>query len=155
MTSQTDLGLVAQDEGAWRRPWAFTRNLLGYRESGIFIALLVIFVALLIISPTFGSRYNLTVVTLQMATIAIMATGQTLVIISGAFDVSQAAVTGFSAMVTGLLAVNAGLNPFLALGIGLGTACPDRCSGWVVARSAPSRPLSRSCFWWWLSCRCF
>jgi ribose transport system permease protein len=135
VTIQPDLGVVAQDKGARRWPWALIRNLLGYRESGIFIALLVIFVALLIISPTFGSRYNLYVVTLQMATIAIMATGQTLVIIAGAFDVSQAAVTGFSAMVTGLLAVNAGLNPFLALGLGLGTgALCGAINGILAAR---------------------
>jgi ribose transport system permease protein len=97
--------------------------------------LTVIFVALLFISPIFGSPYNLTIVTEQMATIAIMATGQTLVIISGAFDVSQAAVTGLTAMVTTLMAVNVGLNPFLAIGIGLGTgALAGAVNGILAAR---------------------
>lgn len=132
---QIDLEPVARNEGAGRRLIASARNILGYRESGIFIALTVIFVALLFISPIFGSPYNLTIVTEQMATIAIMATGQTLVIISGAFDVSQAAVTGLTAMVTTLMAVNVGLNPFLAIGVGLGTgALAGAVNGILAAR---------------------
>jgi ribose transport system permease protein len=132
---QTDQVPVAGDESTGRRLWATARSVFGYRESGIFIALTVIFVALLFISPIFGSPYNLTIVTEQMATIAIMATGQTLVIISGAFDVSQAAITGLTAMVTTLMAVNAGLNPFLAIGVGLGTgAVAGAVNGILAAR---------------------
>jgi ribose transport system permease protein len=135
MTSQTDLMPVAQDEGTGRRLWALTREVFGYRESGILIALVVIFVVMLIISPSFRSPFNLTVVTEQMATIAIMATGQTLVIISGAFDVSQAAVTALSAMVTGLMWALVGLNPIFAIGIGLGTgALAGAINGILAAR---------------------
>jgi ribose transport system permease protein len=118
-----------------------TRDVFGYRESGILIALVVIFAVMLIISPSFRSPFNLTVVTEQMATIAIMATGQTLVIISGAFDVSQAAVTALSAMVTGLMCANAGLNPIFAIIIGLGTGSLAGAINGVLAARFKLHPI--------------
>ena len=98
-----------------RRVTAF----MGLRESGIFIALILIFSIMCLLSPQFRSGFNLTVLTEQMASIAIMATGQTLVIISGAFDISQAAVAGLAAMVSGLVWMDLGLNPILALLAGI------------------------------------
>ncbi len=97
------------------------RALFGYRETGIVIALIVLFVYLCFASESFRSPFNLTVVAEQMAAIGIMACGQTLVIIAAAFDVSQVAVTGLSAMVIGIMWGHAGLNPILAIMIGLAT----------------------------------
>ena len=93
MTRQTELPPVDDEvQIEPHRRFALVREVLNYRESGIFIALVVIFTVMCIISPSFRTKFNLTVVTEQMATVAIMATGQTLVIISAAFDVSQAAM---------------------------------------------------------------
>jgi ribose transport system permease protein len=95
------------------------RQLLGLRESGIFIALVLIFSITALISPEFRTGFNLTILAEQTATIAIMGTGQTLVIISGAFDISQAAVAGLAAMVSALIWQDLGLNPILALLAGI------------------------------------
>lgn len=95
------------------------RQLLGLRESGIFIALVLIFSITALISPQFRTGFNLTILAEQTATIAIMGTGQTLVIISGAFDISQAAVAGLAAMVSALIWQDLGLNPILALLAGI------------------------------------
>jgi ribose transport system permease protein len=95
------------------------RQLLGLRESGIFIALVLIFSITALVSPQFRTGFNLTILAEQTATIAIMGTGQTLVIISGAFDISQAAVAGLAAMVSALIWQDLGLNPILALLAGI------------------------------------
>ncbi len=142
MTRQTELPPIEDElEPAPSGPWAAAREILNYRESGIFIALVVILTVMCIISPNFRTRFNLTVVTEQMATVAIMATGQTLVIISAAFDVSQAAICGLAAMTTGLLWAKGGLNPILAIVIGLATGATAGLLNGVLAARFKLHPI--------------
>jgi len=123
----------------WVRVWV--RGLFSYRETGIVIALVVLFVYLCFASESFRSQFNLTVVAEQMAAIGIMATGQTLVIIAGAFDVSQAAVTGLSAMVIGIMWGHAGLNPILAIMIGLATGALAGAVNGILASRFKLHPI--------------
>jgi ribose transport system permease protein len=144
MTIKSDVVPVGQEQKAigqeqkettasWLRVRA--RELFNYRETGIVIALVILFVYMCFASESFRSPFNLTVVAEQMTAIAIMATGQTLVIISSAFDVSQAAVTGLSAMVIGIMWGHAGLNPILAIMIGLAIgALAGAVNGILAAR---------------------
>lgn len=138
---KTDLRPMEQEEeGSRRHILAIGRDVFNYREAGIFIALVLLFVVMCVISPTFRSPFNLTVVSEQMATIAIMATGQTLVIIAGAFDVSQAAMTALSAMVTGLVWAH-GLNPIFAILIGLGTGSLAGAINGILAARFKLHPI--------------
>jgi len=109
--------------------------LAGYRESGVFLSFVVIFGVMMIVSPTFRQPYNLTIILEQMSTVAVMAMGQTLVIISGAFDLSQGPVAGLVAMVTGLAWSSAGMPAPLAIVCGLcvGIAC-GTANGILAAR---------------------
>ncbi len=142
MTRQTELPPVDDEvQIEPHRRFALVREVLNYRESGIFIALVVIFTVMCIISPSFRTKFNLTVVTEQMATVAIMATGQTLVIISAAFDVSQAAICGLAAMTTGLLWAKGGLNPILAIVIGLATGATAGVLNGVLAARFKLHPI--------------
>src|SRR5215475_5310807 len=99
--------------------------LVSYRESGVVLSFVLIFGVMVIVSPTFRQPYNLTIILEQMSTVAVMAMGQTLVIISGAFDLSQGPVAGLVAMVTGLAWSSWGMPAPLAIVCGLltGVAC--------------------------------
>ncbi|HEY2598935.1 MAG TPA: ABC transporter permease [Candidatus Dormibacteraeota bacterium] len=111
------------------------RSVLSYRESGVLVALVAITGAMFVISPTFRDPYNLTIILIQMSVIAIMAMGQTLVIISGAFDLSQGPVSGLVAMVTGMMWSIFGADPAVAItaGIATGAAC-GLANGVLAAR---------------------
>lgn len=111
------------------------RRLLGMRESGIFIALVVFFTIMVFISPAFRTEYNLIAILKQISVTTIVACGQTLVIISGAFDLSQGAVAGLAAMIAALSVKGLGLPPFMGIIIGLmvGLAC-GLVNGVLMAR---------------------
>ena len=55
------------------------RELLSYRESGVFLALVIFFVVMYTVSPIFRSPFNLTTILRQISVTSIMAMGQTLV----------------------------------------------------------------------------
>ncbi|MCL4488851.1 MAG: ABC transporter permease [Chloroflexi bacterium] len=101
------------------------KRALAFRESGVLIALLFFFTAMWVVSPTFRTPFNLTTILKQISVTAIMAMGQTLVVIAGAFDLSQAPVAGLAAMSSALAWKNFGLDPALAICVGLavGTLC--------------------------------
>lgn len=101
------------------------RNAFGFRESGILLALIVLVVALSLISPTFRNPLNLMTILKQISVTAIVAMGQTLVIIAGYFDLSQGSVAGLAAIASGIAAARLGWPPVLCIifGILLGAVC--------------------------------
>ena len=128
------------DRGA-RGPKAVALTLLGYRSSGIFIALVILVATLCVISPSFRDPFNLTILTKQMAVVTIMATGQTLVIISGAFDLSQSAVCGLAAIVSGTLWAHAGLHPIIAIVLALATGTAAGITNGILAARFKLHPI--------------
>jgi len=116
-------------------------DLLAHRESGILIAFVLVFTVMSIISPSFRTPFNLTVLAKQMAVVTIMANGQTLVIISGAFDLSQSAVAGLTAMVAGVLWFNAGLDPVLAMILALLTGAAAGATNGILAARFKLHPI--------------
>lgn len=104
------------------------RGLASKRESGVALALIVFAALMFMGSPAFRTEYNATIILKQMTVVAILAMGQTLVMIVGAFDLSQAAICAFSAMTTALLWQDFGLDPTVAViggllvGLGWGIA---------------------------------
>jgi len=95
------------------------------REFGVFLALVTFFTVMYAISPVFRKPYNLMIILRQISVTGIVAMGQTLVVISGAFDLSQAPVAALSAMTTALAWNRLGWSPIPAmlLGLCIATAC--------------------------------
>lgn len=94
-------------------------------QNGALAALLLLGVVMALLSPVFLSTQNLLNVGVQAAVVAILAFGQTFVIISGGIDLSVGSVAALTAIVTGYAAGTYGLTPLLAiaLGIAAGLAC--------------------------------
>jgi ribose transport system permease protein len=88
-------------------------------ESGVFLAMSVFFIVMVIISPAFRTPYNITVILKQIAVASILGMGQTLVIISGAFDLSQGSIAGLGSMIAAIAWQRWGFDPIMAIGLGL------------------------------------
>ena len=107
-------------------------SLLG--QNGAFVALLVLGAVMALLSPVFLSTQNLLNIGVQAAVVAILAFGQTFVIVSAGIDLSVGSVAALSSIVTAYMATTSGVNPFLAilLGVVTGVAC-GFVSGILVA----------------------
>lgn len=88
--------------------------------------LILLFIVLSLTSPNFASRLNMKQIAVQAAVVAILACGQTAVIISGNIDLSVGAVMAFSGVVAGLamgehhMGIFAGVLISCATGLGIG-----------------------------------
>ncbi|MEU6242438.1 ABC transporter permease [Streptomyces sp. NPDC047024] len=96
--------------------------------------LLLVGVVLSIASPVFLTSTNLLNVGLATSVVALLAIGQTYVIILAEIDLSVGAVLGFSSVVTALALRDHGLLPALAAGIGVGAAA-GLVNGLLVTRT--------------------
>lgn len=92
-------------------------------QTSTVIALIIMVVILTIFTSRFLTGKNLITVLLQSSINSLLALGMTFIILTGNIDLSVGAVVAFSAAIPGYLMVNMGLNPVLAivLGLGLGT----------------------------------
>ncbi|BCP53988.1 ribose ABC transporter permease [Kaistia sp. 32K] len=80
----------------------------------------VLVVALLsFASPYFLTSDNLLTILVQTAVVAILAGGQTFVILTGQIDLATASVTALAGAVVGMLMVSTGLDPYLAIGLAI------------------------------------
>lgn len=122
-----------------RAPW--TQWLTRFRETGVFLAFALLFGSMMAFSSTFRQIFNLVIVLKQMSTIAIMACGQTLVMISGAFDLSQGPIAGLVAMVTALLWSSFAVPPVLALVLGFVTGALCGLTNGVLAAKLKLHPI--------------
>ncbi|MGH3380436.1 MAG: ABC transporter permease [Actinoallomurus sp.] len=84
--------------------------------------LLLVGIILTIASPVFLTSTNLLNVGLATSVAALLAVGQTYVIILAEIDLSVGAALGFSAVVTALILRSDGLLPALAAGVAVGVA---------------------------------
>ncbi|MCL4137165.1 UNVERIFIED_CONTAM: hypothetical protein GTU68_018169 [Idotea baltica] len=90
-------------------------------------------VLLSLISPYFLTSDNITNITRQTAFVALLAIGQTFVILTGGIDLSVAAIAALSACVSTVL-MTMGIDLVIAISIGLivGLAC-GAFNGWLIA----------------------
>lgn len=95
------------------------QGLLG--QNGALIALVLLGAVMAVLSPVFLTPQNLLNVGVQAAVVAILAFGQTFVIVSAGIDLSVGSVAALAGIVTGYTASTAGLNPILAILLGLAT----------------------------------
>lgn len=112
---------VGPRAGLWPR---LLRLLVDVPEAGIFVAVLVLFVALTAAAPNFVSLNNLLSVAQQIAFLGIVATGETFLLIAGELDLSVGSAYGFLGVVLAWLMVrqNVGLVPAIALTMVAGLA---------------------------------
>ncbi len=96
------------------------KTLLRTREAGVFLALVLLVIIMGFLSPYFLLSENIFNVLRSMATIAIMAIGMTMVIVTGGIDLSVGSVLAASAMLTARLIFYTELNPWLAVVVGIG-----------------------------------
>lgn len=95
------------------------------RELSILAALLALVAGTTIINPRFLSEQGLKDIFLNASILALLAVGQTLVVITRNIDLSVGSVVGLVAFVVGKFVTGAdhGLLPALAVGIAIGALC--------------------------------
>ena len=87
--------------------------------AGVLVALVVIFVVSAVISPYFLGAYNLSVLARNLAFVGLVTIAQSSLMILGELDLSLGTIGGLCGIVSGLLMVNLGLNPYLAMFLAL------------------------------------
>ena len=93
----------------------FQRILFGRRESGLFFLLIGIFVIMFFLEPdTFFSTENMFNILRQVSIVAIIAVGQTFVMVSGGIDLSIGYSLGLCGIVIAQV-LQAGYNPLIAI----------------------------------------
>jgi erythritol transport system permease protein len=139
---QVQTGFVQELRDQLRTPRGWRMLLLRLRA---FVALIVITIVFSVISPAFFTGSNLLVMTEHVAIIAIMAIGETFVILSAGIDLSVGSVAGLAGMLAGGL-LNDGLvlhplgvviwfNVPLVILIGLGVgAAAGGVNGFVITK---------------------
>ena len=90
---------------------------------GVFIALIILLIAMRLLSPYFLRTNNLFNVLRGMSTIAIMAIGQTMIIVTAGIDLSVGSILAASSMVAARLMFMEIVPPWAAVlaGLGFGT----------------------------------
>ena len=101
---------------------------------GPLLALVVLVIFVTIMNPSFMSPTNLLNLLRQVSTNALIAFGMTFVIITGGIDLSVGSTLALSsALMAGMIA--SGLNPVLAMGVGLGLgAFLGACNGVMITK---------------------
>lgn len=89
------------------------KELLHFKESGILLALIIMSVLLSIATPNFLNQYNLGIVVRQASFVALVALGQTLVLITGGIDLSVGSIAGLSSILGAILMTSTSLDPYL------------------------------------------
>ena len=82
---------------------------------GALIAVLVLGVFLSVASPFFLTTGNLSNILVQASVIALLAGGQTFVILTGGVDLAVGAVTALAGAIAGHLMIKLGVNPYVAI----------------------------------------
>ncbi len=92
---------------------------------GVFVALVFIFVASCLLSEHFLTSYNMTIMARTLAFVGLVTLGQSMLMILGELDLSLGAIAGLCGVVGGIMMVQLGWNPWLALFLclALGTLC--------------------------------
>ena len=124
-----------------RRPGELAERVFRIRESGILVVLIVFVLVTTAVQPRFLNLNNIQFVLTDTATFALLALGETLVVISRNVDLSIGSVVGLSAYLsTQLFGQHQGISivvVFLA-GLGIGLACGLANGIMVAAGRVPS-----------------
>ncbi len=101
---------------------------------GALVAVLVLGVLLSVASPYFLTTGNLSNILVQASVIALLAGGQTFVILTGGVDLAVGALTALAGAVAGHLMIKIGVDPYLAIVVALAIgAAVGVFNGYLVA----------------------
>ena len=101
---------------------------------GALVAVLVLGVCLSFASPYFLTTGNLSNILVQASVIALLAGGQTFVILTGGVDLAVGALTALAGAIAGHLMIKIGVNPYLAIAAALAIgAAVGVFNGYLVA----------------------
>jgi ribose transport system permease protein len=111
-----------------------TRIITRQEWYGALVAVLVLGAALSVASPYFFTGQNLSNILVQASVIALLAGGQTFVILTGGVDLAVGALTALCGAVAGYMMVKLGINPYVAIlaAFAIGTAV-GLFNGYLVA----------------------
>jgi ribose transport system permease protein len=111
-------------ETSTRSRWTRQRVLDFLGENGFIVIFVGWCLFLQLATRRFATEGNIFTILRQASIVSIVAIGETLVLLTGAMDVSLAAILGFSGLVTASLMTTANLPPWLAclIGVGVGGA---------------------------------
>lgn len=90
-------------------------NLIRTPLAGVFVALLVIFALSAILSPYFLTPYNLSVVARGLAFVGLITIAQSMLMVLGELDLSLGVIGGLCGVVSGILMVRMGVEPYSAM----------------------------------------
>ena len=82
---------------------------------GAFVAVLVLGLFLTVASPYFLSTGNLSNILVQASVVALLAGGQTFVILTGGVDLAVGAITALAGAIAGHMMIKLGINPYVAI----------------------------------------
>ncbi|MBP6276094.1 MAG: ABC transporter permease [Limnohabitans sp.] len=101
---------------------------------GALVAVLVLGVLLTFASPYFLTTGNLSNILVQASVIALLAGGQTFVILTGGVDLAVGALTALAGAVAGHMMIKMGIDPYLAMAAALAIgAAVGLFNGYLVA----------------------
>ena len=103
-----------------RTAWRVALRTGTFRVGGLLLAIVAVWIVFTALNGNFFTRSNILELIRAGSSLAIIAIGETLVIIAGELDLSVGAVYGLAAMVMGTLWVQGTVNVYVALAIGLG-----------------------------------
>lgn len=101
--------------------------LLANPLAGVFVALLIIFVLSALLSPYFLTSYNMSVIARSLAFVGLVTIGQSMLLILGELDLSLGVIGGLCGVVAGMLMINFGVNPWVAIFLGLACGAALGC----------------------------
>ncbi|WP_173931620.1 ABC transporter permease [Chelativorans sp. Marseille-P2723] len=97
----------------------FLTRLATNQLAGVIVAFLIIFAISAFLSPYFLSSYNMSVVARSLAFVGLVTIGQSMLLILGELDLSLGVIGGLCGVISGILMVNYGINPAVAMGLAL------------------------------------
>ena len=111
------------------------KNIIKSKEGSIFMGLFALCFLLSIFTSTFLTTYNIGIVIRQVSFIAIVAIGQTLVLLTAGIDLSVGSIAGLTSIIGSLIMVHLNINPVFSLlfAIFLGMLFGS-INGWFVAK---------------------
>ncbi|MCJ1697193.1 ABC transporter permease [Rathayibacter caricis] len=112
----TDIVTIATRPRLERRP---IRKILARPETGAFVAALAVLVFFSLYTPQFLSLAGAGVWLESASTFGIMAVAVAVLMIGGEFDLSAGVMTGFSALIVGILTTHYGLSIWVAVFVSL------------------------------------
>ncbi|MDX9940507.1 MAG: ABC transporter permease [Sphaerochaetaceae bacterium] len=89
------------------------------KEGSIFVGLTFLCIILSIFTSTFLTVYNIGIVIRQVSFIAIVAIGQTLVLLTGGIDLSVGAIAGLSSILGSMMMSNMGISPLISVPVAI------------------------------------